>query len=245
MESVQTDQTTTAKRSLREKFRRRRGNLFRKADELSKIAGALVYVLVVRNDSCYSYSSNGKDVMPSAAVRQATNFQRIERKGPQDFRAKVKDVHSRSSRQHEDDDIWGSKSPASMKITSAPEVEDSLFMDLDDDNVALSQLDYDSCLQDMDWAPVGFGNSFPEPPDPLYHSVPVTETDLTTQRDAREPDKPYCVDPLDSQQAQEWIQGKGIEIAVDERRSGKAKIEAEDHHRDYTLPSPPIFITRF
>lgn len=68
MASAHSDRTAAAKRRLREKFRRRRVNLFRKADQLSKIAEAVVYVVVVRNDLCYSYNSAGKDSMPPSLV---------------------------------------------------------------------------------------------------------------------------------------------------------------------------------
>ena len=68
MAFAHSERTAAAKRRLREKFRRRRVNLFRKADQLSKIADALVYVVVVRNDLCYIYNSAGKDSKPPTLV---------------------------------------------------------------------------------------------------------------------------------------------------------------------------------
>ena len=112
-------------RSEREKFRRRKVNLFRKADQLARIANSQMCVLVTRNNLCYTYSSTGKDFLPPSFVSvllsvssqlnlQATRFQRIERKVPQDYYLKKEDIEKQAPDTivtGNDDEIWAVQPP--------------------------------------------------------------------------------------------------------------------------------------
>ncbi|MCJ1280058.1 hypothetical protein MMC21_007883 [Puttea exsequens] len=73
---MQANLTAAHKGNLREKFRRRKISLFRKADQRAHIGDAVVYVHIVRNDSCYTYNSTKEEFLPRAF---------IERRFPQHF----------------------------------------------------------------------------------------------------------------------------------------------------------------
>lgn len=51
-------------RAIREKFRKRRCNLMKKADELAYMCQADVYLVMYRGDKFYSYSSTDREEWP-------------------------------------------------------------------------------------------------------------------------------------------------------------------------------------
>ena len=67
---MQANLTAAHKGNLREKFRRRKISLFRKADQRAHIGDAVVYVHIVRNDSCYTYNSTKEEFLPRAFVSE-------------------------------------------------------------------------------------------------------------------------------------------------------------------------------
>ncbi|KAL8673861.1 MAG: hypothetical protein Q9168_001726 [Polycauliona sp. 1 TL-2023] len=87
-------------RAVREKFRKRRTSLIKKADELAFLCQADVYLVVYRGEKYYSYSSSDRDDWPPSEEEMARHYPIREHSGPDDVRSV-----RRSTTRNDDGDI--------------------------------------------------------------------------------------------------------------------------------------------